>query len=226
MEETIIISLGGSMIIPEELDASFVKEFKDLIVTKVKEGKKFVIVTGGGKIARKYQNAAKELANATEEDMDWIGIASLRLNAEFMRVVFGEYAHDKVINNLTEKFSFNKPVLIGAAYEPGHSTDWDSVLAAQNLGAKKIVNLSNIDHVYDSDPRINPSAKKIEKISWKDYRDIIPKEWTSGLNSPFDPTASELAEKLGIEVVIMNGKPIDNFKKYLEGESFQGTIIS
>jgi uridylate kinase len=226
MEETIIISLGGSMIIPDELDKNFIQEFKDFVIEKVKEGKRFAIVTGGGKIARKYQQAAKELNSANDEDMDWIGIASLRLNAELMRVIFKEYACEKVVNNLHEKFNFDKPIVIGAAYEPGHSTDWDAVLAAQNLGAKKIINLSNIDHVYDSDPRVNPNAKKIEKISWAEYRKIIPKDWTSGLSSPFDPTASEEAEKSGIEVVIMNGKPIDNLKNYINGGKFEGTIIS
>ena len=96
----------------------------------------------------------------------------------------------------------------------------------KNTGAKKIINLSNIDHVYDSDPKLNPDAKKIEKISWADYRKLIPAEWVPGLNSPFDPTASKMAEAEGIEVIIMNGKPIDNLKKCLNGESFQGTVIN
>ncbi len=226
MEEKIIISLGGSLIIPEDLDGDFLKGFKSLILSQVEKGKKFVIITGGGKIARKYQAVAKELASPVDEDLDWIGIASLKLNAELLRVVFGEYAHDKVIPDLSLPFFSEKPVIIGSAHEPGHSTDWDSVHAAKTVGAKKIINLSNIDHVYDSDPKVNPNAKKIEQISWADYRKIIPKEWTSGLNSPFDPTASKLAENEGIKVVIMNGKPIDNFAKALNGEEFVGTVIS
>ncbi len=226
MQETIIISLGGSLIVPEEIDLNFIKEFKTLILAEVAKGKKFVIVTGGGKIARKYQNAAKDIINPTRDDLDWLGIASLKLNAEFMRVIFEDKAHEEVVLNLGTPFTFNRPIIIGAAYEPGSSTDYDAVLAAENLGAKKIINLSNIDYVYDSDPRVNTNAKKIEAISWADYRKIIPKEWDSGLNSPFDPIASELAEKQGMEVVIMNGKPIDNLKKYLNGEKFIGTIIS
>ena len=66
---------------------------------------------------------------------------------------------------------------------------------------------------------------KIEKISWADYRKLIPSEWNPGLNSPFDPIASKMAEENGIEVYIMNGKPIDNLKKCLNGEEFQGTKI-
>ncbi len=226
MEETIIISLGGSLIIPENIDVDFLKDFKALILSYIGKGKKFVIITGGGKICRRYQEVAKEMVNASTVDLDWIGIASLRLNAELLRVIFEEHAYNEVIPNLSTHLSFDKPVVIGSAYKPGLSTDWDAVLAAKSLGAKKIINLSNIDYVYDSDPKLNPNAKKIEKISWADYRKIIPKDWVSGLNSPFDPIASEMAEKEGMQVAIMNGKPIDNLAKYLNGEKFLGTIIS
>lgn len=225
-EETVIISLGGSMIIPEELDVQFLQAFRELILSHVKQGVKFVIICGGGKIARKYQAVAKELGTPSDIDLDWIGIASLKLNAELLRVVFGEYAHDKVVDDLSSNFTFEKPIVIGSADKPGRSSDWDAVAAANTVGAKKIINLSNIDHVYDADPKLNPDAKKLEKISWAQYRSIIPKEWTSGLNSPFDPVASEMAEANGIHVVIMNGKPIDNLVNYLKGEKFQGTVIS
>lgn len=226
-EETIIISLGGSLIIPNELDVDFLKDFKKLILAQVANGKKFVIITGGGKVNTRYNMAAKELTeDPSNDDLDWIGIAALRLNAQLLRVAFTGYSHDKVIDNLAMPFTFEKPIVIGAAYEPGKSTDWDAVEAAKNLGAKKIINLSNTDYVYDSDPRTNPNAKKLEALSWDEYRKIIPSEWTARLNSPFDPIASKDAEEAGISVIIMNGKPIDNLAKCLNGEKFDGTIIS
>jgi len=226
MNETIIISLGGSLIIPEDLDLNFLKDFKALILSHVAKGKKFVIDTGGGKTCRKYQNAAKEISQVSKEDLDWIGIATNNLNAEFLRVIFGEKAYPKVIIDLSKKFSLGQSIVIGGAYEPGHSSDFDAVLAAKTAGAKKIINLSNTDHVYDSDPKTNRNAKKFEQIYWKDYRAIISKEWNPGLHVPFDPIASQMAEEAGIEVVIMNGKPIENLAKYLNGEKFLGTIIS
>ena len=226
MEEVIIISLGGSLIVPEEIDINFLKEFKALILSHVAKGKKFVIITGGGRINRTYNESAKKLGSPSDEDLDWIGIASLKLNAELMRVVFAEYANKKVIDNLSNHFSFEKSVIIGSAYEPGKSSDWDAIEAAKTVGAKKIINLSNTDYVYDSDPNINPNAKKIEKIAWAEYRAIIPTKWTSRLNSPFDPIASKDAEENKISVIVMNGKPIDNLAKCLNGEKFSGTIIS
>ncbi len=223
--DTIVISLGGSLIIPDQIDVDFLKAFKALILSHVALGKKFVIITGGGKLCRRYQDVAKEISSPSSEDLDWIGIASLRLNAQLLRVIFEDKTENKVIKNLSEQFDFGKPIVVGSAYEPGQSTDWDAVLAAKNVGAKKIINLSNTDYVYDSDPKKNPNAKKIEEISWAEYRKLIPSEWNPGLNSPFDPIASKEAEEMGIEVVIMNGKPIDNLTHYLNGEKFLGTVI-
>ncbi|HEV7702175.1 MAG TPA: UMP kinase [Candidatus Paceibacterota bacterium] len=225
MEETIIISLGGSMIVPEKIDIQFLKDFRTLILEEVKKGRKFVLVCGGGETNRTYNAAAQELINPSTEDLDWIGIATIMLNAELIRVIFGEHAHPKAIADLTKPLAVENPVIIGGALEPGHSSDLDAVLAAKNLKAKKIINLSNIDHVYDSDPRKNPNAKKFEKISWAEYRKLIPEEWSSKLSTPFDPIASKDAEEAGIEVVIMNGKPIDNLANYLNGEKFLGTVI-
>jgi len=225
-KETIIISLGGSLIIPDEIDINFLKDFKELIISQIKIGKKFVVVTGGGRICRKYQEVAKEISSPSSDDLDWIGIASLRLNAQLLRVIFRDYTHPKIIKDPAEHIDFDMPIIIGSANQPGHSTDWDAVVLAKNVSAKKVINLSNTDYVYDSDPKKNPDAKKIEKISWAEYRKLIPEDWNPGLNSPFDPIASKMAEEEGIEVAIMNGKPINNLANYLNGEKFLGTVIS
>ncbi len=226
MEEKIVISLGGSLIIPDALDVSFLKSFRELILSYIKEGKKFVIITGGGKLCRRYQDAAKEITAPSNDDLDWIGIASLKLNAELTRVIFGEHAYKEVIPDLHAVLSFEKPVIVGAAYEPGHSSDFDAILGAISVGAKKVINLSNIDYVYDFDPKKNPDAKKFEKISWSDYLKLIPEEWDPGLHAPFDPTASRLAHENSIEVAIMNGANLENLSNYIEGKPFTGTVIS
>jgi uridylate kinase len=225
IEETIVISLGGSLIVPEEIDLDFLKDFKQTILAQVEKGKKFVIITGGGKVCRKYQEAAKNLSNPSYDDLDWIGIASLKLNAELLRVIFGELANEKILTDFTQMLDFSKPIYIGSAYKPGHSTDWDAVELAKHIGAKTVINLSNTDYVYDSDPKKNPDAKKIEKISWAEYRKIIPTEWNPGLNTPFDPIASREAEGAGIEVAIMNGKPIQNLVLFLNESVINGTLI-
>ncbi len=226
-KETIIISLGGSLIIPDQIDIEFLKSFKELILSYVAKGKKFIIITGGGKVCRDYNIAVEKITTPSKNDLDWLGIATTRLNAELLRISFGNIAFDKIIMDPDMVPNTDKLVMFGAGWKPGNSSDLAAVHCAKTVGAKKIINLSNIDYVYDSDPKINPDAKKLENISWAEYRNIIPKEWThAGLNSPFDPIASKLAQEEGMQVMIMNGKPIDNLAKCLNGEKFSGTIIS
>lgn len=224
-KEHIVISLGGSLIVPDQIDIAFLKDFVGVIREYVKMGFRFIIITGGGRASRNYTLASKEISNPSNEDLDWIGIEATRLNAEFVRVGFGDVACPQIIFDPAVIPETDKPIILGGGWKPGNSSDLAAVVCAETVGAKKIINLSNIDYVYTSDPRYNPDAVKIEKSSWADFRTLLPKEWDPGLNSPFDPIAAQKAEELSLEVVIMNGKNIENLSRYLNGESFIGTVI-
>jgi uridylate kinase len=224
--ERVVVSVGGSLIVPDGIDVGFLSRFKALILEKVQRGFTFSIITGGGKTARRYQEAAHAVTPLSPQDLDWIGIHSTRLNAQLLRNIFVGYAHSQVIKNPTIDADSEEPITIAAGWQPGFSTDYDAVLIAKNMGAQRLVNLSNIDYVYDSDPKKNPDAKKIEKISWADFRKLIPAEWNPGLSSPFDPVAAKEAEALGLEVAIINGTKLEEFSKYLDNQPFVGTVIS
>ena len=227
-KKTVIISLGGSLIVPDEIDWKFVKKFKALIEEEIKKGYKFILITGGGKTARKYIEAAAKVDKITNEDKDWIGIHATRMNAHFIRTIFREHAHPRINKNphdLEDFYNFKEDILVAAGWRPGFSTDFDAVLLAKYLDIKKIINLSNIDHVCDKDPRKFPDCKKIEEISWKEFRKMVGDKWDPGMNAPFDPIASKQAEEIGLEVAIMNGKNLNNLKKYLEGKKAKGTWI-
>ncbi len=226
MKDPIIVSLGGSLIVPEEIDVDFLKKFRELILRYTEKGKKFILITGGGKICRKYQKAAAEIRSLEEEDLDWLGIHSTRLNAHLIRTIFRDVAHPKVVRDPTKKEDVKKPVLVAAGWKPGCSTDYDAVLLAKTYSAKKLANLTNIEYVYDKDPKKFKDAKPIKKISWEDFRKIVGDEWDPGLNLPFDPVASKEAQKLDLEVAIMKGSELENFEAYVEGKGFKGTIIS
>lgn len=221
----IVISLGGSLIVPGDIDTKFLKDLNRLIRALVKDGHRFVLITGGGKTARNYQGAAREVIKLKDEDIDWLGIHATRINAHLIRTIFHDLASPKIISHPLEKFDWKEPILVAAGWKPGFSTDYDAVLLANRVEAKTIVNLSNISHVYSDDPKINKSAKPVDSISWNDYRSIIPKEWKPGLNSPFDPIASKAAQKNGLRVLITNGADLNNLKKALFDKAFSGTVI-
>ncbi len=157
--------------------------------------------------------------------MAWYSHAT-RLNAHLLRTIFRENAYPQISTNPNEVHIDHESILIGAGWKPGWSTDYCAVIAAQTLGAQKVINLSNIDYVYTADPRIDKSAQPIKEISWNDFRVLIPKEWDPEFSSPFDPIAAKKAEELDLEVAIINGEKLDNLKHYLLNEKFTGTIIS
>ncbi|MFI5260591.1 MAG: UMP kinase [Candidatus Paceibacteria bacterium] len=224
--ERVVVSVGGSLIVPDGIDTDFLTRFKSLVLEKVQRGFTFSIIAGGGKTARRYQDAANVVTPLSRYDLDWIGIHSTRLNAQLLRNIFVGYAHPQVVKNPTIDIEADEPIIIAAGWQPGCSTDYDAVLMAKNIGATRLVNLSNIDYVYESDPRKDPAAKKIEKISWAAFRKLIPEEWDPGLSSPFDPVAAKEAESLGIEIAIINGAKLEEFSNYLDDKPFIGTIIS
>lgn len=229
-KKTRIINLGGSLIVPDDVDTDFLKDFRTVILEQVQNNdQRFVFITGGGKTARQYANAAQEICNDIEdEDKDWLGIHATRLNAHLIRTIFREYAHPRINTNphdLEDFFQCDKPIMIAAGWRPGFSTDYDTVLLARYLGIKKIVNLSNIDYVYDKDPNKFPDAVKIEEMSWAEFRKINTNEWSPGLNAPFDPIAAEYAEKTDIDAVTLSGDNLENLKNYLNGDKFVGTLI-
>lgn len=215
------------MIVPDGIDTQFLTRFREEIVGQIGKGLSFYIITGGGKTARNYRDAAAEVrGDLSREDLDWLGIHSTRLNGHLVRTVFREHAYRRVMKNPTRSVESDDPIIIGAGWKPGWSTDYCAIIAAKTLGATRVVNLSNIDYVYTADPRKNPDAQKIEKIKWAEFRKLIPSEWDPGLSSPFDPVAAREAEEAGIEVAIVNGAHLDRFSDYLSGKPFTGTVIS
>jgi uridylate kinase len=224
--EIIIISVGGSLICPDSIDIAFLKKLKEIVIGQVKKGKRFVLITGGGKTARNYQFAAREVGLLDNEDLDWLGIHATRINAHLVRTIFKEYAHPQIIKHPAEKIDFKEKILVAAGWKPGFSTDYDAVLLAKQFKVNKIINLSNIFYVYDKDPAKYGDAKPYKTLSWKDYRKMFSEKWNPGLSSPFDPVASEEAEKLKMKVYIINGVDMDNLHNLLEEKNFSGTIIS
>jgi uridylate kinase len=228
MSETIVMSVGGSLIVPGEIDTNFLSDLKKFIEAETAVGRRFIIIAGGGRTARNYQEAAAAVSDLNAEDLDWMGIHATRLNGHLLRTIFRDLAHRVMITNPDEILDVPKheKVVIASGYRPGSSTDLRAVQIAEKIGAPRVINLSNIDYVYTDDPRKNPDATKIESISWTEFRAIIPADWDPGLSSPFDPVAAKIAERDRIEVAIINGNKLSEVMKYLDGKGFVGTKIS
>ena len=223
-KETIIISLGGSLVAPGEIDLGFLKSFKHSL-QKYSGTMRFFILVGGGKPARLYQKALLEFG-AKSNERDWMGINITRLNAEVVKQLFTGYSFDKIITDPNKKVKTNKDIIIGAGWKPGWSTHYDAVLIAKNNNVKTIINLTNIDYVYDKNPSQFPDAKPLKEIDWKSFERIVGDKWTPGLNMPFDPRASKLAERLKLKVIMLNGRNLERLEDFLNNKPFIGTTIN
>ncbi|MCL2197128.1 MAG: UMP kinase [Treponema sp.] len=225
-----VISLGGSIVAPDNVDVVFLKSFVGLIRSFMEEdnNRRFIFVVGGGGPARGYQNAYKEISQGDKfknDEADWIGIMATRLNAQLIKAVMGEWCAQDVVTNPGEVAPLTGHVLVAAGWKPGFSTDYDAVLLAERFGANLLINLSNIEKVYTADPKVDPNAKPIDKITWTDFRAMVGDEWVPGKNVPFDPVASRHAQKIGLKVICAAGKNLENLKNILNDKDFTGTTI-
>jgi uridylate kinase len=226
---TFVLSLGGSLIIPNGgIDTHFLTEFNTFIRNQVSSKKRrFFITVGGGVTTRHYQKAAYEVRKQAVDnmDLDWLGLHATRLNAQLIRTIFRDIADPRVIKHYEIILKIDKPVAVAAGWKPGWSTDYCAVTLCQDYNIPEAINLTNIDHVYASDPRLNANAKPLTEITWKKYRSMIGDTWIPGMNTPFDPIASKLAQESNITVKILNGKNLKNLALALDGKAFTGTTI-
>ena len=224
MPKTFVISLGGSLIFPKQLDKKFLLNFKKTIEKYIKKNYRFVIICGGGRLARNFQQIASKSRKLSNERLDWLGIYATKINAHLLKSIFSENAGENIISNPNQKIDFRKNIVIASGWLPGWSTDYDAVLLAKNVGIKEVINMSNVDFVYDKDPKKHRDAKKIEKINWQDFNKLISRKWKAGMNVIFDPVAAKEAKKSRIKVKII-GRDLKNLENLLNGKKFRGTLI-
>ena len=211
------------------IDTQFLTKLNSFIREKLTEDRhrQFFLVVGGGATARQYRDAGREVVGheLTREDLDWLGIHATRLNAQLIRTIFRDIAHPYLIKHFEIIRKVTEPVVVASGWKPGWSTDFCAVLLCEDYGVQTIINMSNIKHVYDKDPKKHSDAKPIDNISWVDFRKIVGDVWDPGMNAPFDPIAAKKAQEIGTKVVVLHGNDFENLDKYLQGKEFVGTTI-
>jgi uridylate kinase len=223
-----VISLGGSIVAPAGVDETFLKDFTALVgeMLAADEKRRFIFVVGGGGPARAWQQAYRAVCpNPSNGEADRIGIMATRLNAQLVKAVMGEWCKADVVTDPGRVEPLVGKVLVASGWKPGFSSDYDAVLLAERFQAPMVINLSNIERVYTDDPRKNPGARPIDRISWADFRAMVGDEWVPGKNVPFDPVASRHADRIGLKVICAAGRDLPNLRKILRGEDFLGTTI-
>ena len=225
-KKVIVLSLGGSLIVPDNVDVSYLKKFREAI-RKNSRKYKFIIVCGGGSVARKYIYALRETGiNETLQSM--AGISATRTNARFMSYFFNQNSWKGIPQKMEEIHKYLKSqdiVFCGALeYKPNQTSDSTSAQIARHFKTD-FINLTNVSGLYDKNPKEFKNAKFIPEISWKDFDKLANKmKYKPGQHFVLDQTASKIIMNNKIKTYII-GQDIKQLDNLLNGKKFKGTKI-
>lgn len=221
--KSIVISIGGSVILSREADVSFLRKLASLLKKISKQYKIFIIV-GGGKIARDYIKLGREL-DFDEKTLDSIGIDITRVNAALFTNIISE-SNKKIPCSTDEAKAMDNPIVVMGGTTPGHSTDMVGSELAEKVGADLFIIATNVDGIYDKDPNKYDDAKQLEKVKIDDLIKNYGTSWESaGKNMVIDGPALEIMKKAKLLTYVVNGKRLDQLENAITGRSFDGTKI-
>ncbi|RLF65269.1 MAG: UMP kinase [Thermoplasmata archaeon] len=222
----IVISLGGSLISKEKIDMGYIKEIVE-ILREAACNFKLAVVVGGGRTAREYINAAKGFTDSYYM-LDRIGIEATRLNALLLISALEDIAYPEVPRSVDEAVEYirNSRIVVMGGTEPGHTTDAVAALLAERLRAQRLIIATNVDGVYDKDPRKYKDARKLKKLTFRELLDIVmsvPPE--PGVNTVIDHLAALIINRSKIRTIVINGLNPKELKNAIYGLEVEGSVI-
>jgi uridylate kinase len=229
----ISLSLGGSLLSKKSseifpiIKSDKYKKYANILKQIHKEGNTLMVVCGGGKLARYLIETAKQL-NASRGVLDNIGIKATHINALLMMSALGEAAdHNRIYQKGSDiQYWQRGKIMVGGGHKPRSSTDYRAVIFAKHMGADLIINATDVDGVYDKDPKITPTAKKIKHLTFKELENIIINNSNQipGDYGLFDLKAVRLASKLNIPVIFIDGRDPQEIIRAIKGEH-SGSVV-
>ncbi len=226
--ENVVVSMGGSIIAPETIDPVHVGAIAGMLKRVCEQVKVYVIV-GGGRTARKYIDAARELC-ADEAALDTLGICATRLNAMLLITAIGEKAFSQVPESVSEAAGIGRNrrrIVVMGGTTPGHSTDYVGAELASILEDARFVNATNVDYVYTRDPKKHADAERLEELTIDRLIEINGgTAWNSaGANAVMDGPACALIKRHRIPTSVVNGSDMETLENVILGKPFKGTKI-
>lgn len=213
----IVISLGGSLISLNNLD--YIRDVATLI-KKASEDFDIYVVVGGGRLAREYIGAARRFCD-DERYLDKLGILATRLNAMLLAAIFKK----DVPETIEEAAKAALPVIMGGT-TPGHSTDAVAAMLAKHVEASRLIIATDVDGIYDKDPKKFEDAKKFDEISIEELRKMAGEGWKkAGESAVVDAVACKIIEEVRIETMVVNGKNLEQLENAIYGRPFNGTVV-
>ena len=231
-KKRIVIKLSGSIFsLSDNHDQdsnnyyNIFKQYSDILIN-LTPNVQLIVITGGGSIARLYINFARKLG-LDEASLDLLGIAISRVNARLLIASLGHYAYPEVPRSLDDvsKFVESNKIIVSGGLHPGQSTNATSALIAEKTRASEFINATDVNGIYDSDPRKNKNAKLFEKIELGKLLNILLKESSmAGEYDLLDIVALKVIERSKIRTKVILSTP-KNISNTIQGRKFIGTEL-
>ena len=227
----VLLKLSGEALAGEQkrgFDEATVTEVAKQIKTIVDEGLQVGIVIGGGNFWRGRTSGAMDRSKA-----DQIGMLATIMNCiyvsdicryvglkteVFTPFVCGAFTTLYSKDAVEESFAEGKVVFFaGGTGHPYFSTDTATVLRAVEIGADAILLAKAVDGIYDSDPQVNPDAKKYDEIS---IDEVVAKKLAA-----MDLTASIMCMEQKMPMLVFGLDEKDSIVNTVHGK-FSGTKVT
>ncbi len=220
---SVVISIGGSIVVSDEIKGSYFKKLNELL-QKHSKNEKIYVVVGGGKTARKYIHLGREIG-LSEKTLDELGIQATRLNAKFLTKVL-ENTNKEIPSSTDEAKNLDDKIVIMGGTTPGHSTDMVGAELSYKTNASKYIIATNVDGIYSKDPNKFSDAEKISEIKIEDLVKNYGTDWKSaGKNIVIDGPALKIINDHRVLTFVLNGNNLDEIKDVLNNKKFNGTKI-
>ncbi|MFH1769274.1 MAG: UMP kinase [Parcubacteria group bacterium] len=223
----IVISLGGS-ILTNPLSADIILKYAGQLNRLHQEGHGLIVVCGGGSTCKQYQRIA-EKCGANDEILNRIGTQVTHLNAY---VLIGALQNDSVQRSPStyeeiDRHFGQKIIVTGGLSELlGPSTDYDAALYAERYKADLFINATDVDFVYDKNPKEFSDAKALTKATYDELLYILRDNPQGPMDTLlFDREAVEVLKRNSIKLIFINGNNPENLANAIAGKSI-GTVIS
>lgn len=223
----IAISAGGSIMVPDAPDVAYMRKLAQELTALSKTFRVFV-VAGGGKVARKYIEAARELG-ADESTLDLIGIDVTRLNARVLIAALGEEALSRPPHHFDEAIEASRafPVVVMGGTHPGHTTDAVAAMLGERARAVRLLILTNVEGVFSADPRTDPQAKRLDTMRASDLVELTRgAKHHAGSTGVVDPLACKVIQRARIPTSVLDGTDFEALLAAAEGRPFKGTTVT
>ncbi len=227
MNKHMVLKLGGSVLYDKSLNLNInlLQKLKNWYHDEKNNFQKLVIVVGGGTFSRDVQ---KRVANSIggDEYLHNIGMAVTQTNAAIVQGYLEDPdiyiprkigdAYEYIINN-------EKVVMVSGGLKVGWSTDMDAAVFADILDCDRVFKISDIEYLYNKDPKEHIDASPIKDITWGEYFDLfkIDKDSMHHANHsiPIDVGCALFCQSKNISFIISGGKK-------LQEEQSIGNILS